>query len=87
MKMKNEMKNETYKVRRNDKGTEWKTVTVAEFETAEQAENFIRNQFDYYGQDNGKIFDVMRPTGWAYTPACAIHVKAMRNILRAGNRR
>ncbi len=78
---------ETYKVQRNDKGTGWKTVTVAEFDTMKIAEDFIRNQFDYHGQDNGKLFSVLRPSGWSCVPACAISIKATRRRIAAGARR
>ena len=73
----------TFKVARCDKGTGHKRLIVAEFATADEAENFIRGQFDYHGQDNGKLFGVIRPNGREYVPACAISIRAMAGIHRA----
>lgn len=79
------MKN-MYKVQRNDKGTDWKTVTVFEFKTIEEAAGFIRGFLYHTHGKHDYNFSIMRPNGWAHVPACAMSIKAIRNVQRSISR-
>ncbi len=82
------MKQEKFTVERNDAGTNWKNVVLAELDTDEEAIAFIRGFLAHYpyGMHDFNL-SIRRPNGWSHVPACAMSVKAIRAVSKSLNRK